>query len=290
MSSDLQARTNCPGCRRSFSYSRRHPPHCCPYCNEPLDHDDYHEANDGPDHQILIPGTQKDDGQPYGVLGKKPPPLCPKCNASTIENDPICPNCNFNQQTGRHVPKVYPEFDQTWESGISLRYRLIALAGCQVVNLLLFWFINQQIEDVPVTIGGWLIVAVAQAFLLGTYDRVRIQRSTRGKVTITKVWRACFFPLPANSITWRGLEEVGVRRDDSGLIEWVIFIFLLGDGILPGILWWYFAIRTGRFCAALMKDQGAIAHCLYAGTDADKAEAIATAVHELTGLPYKAVG
>src|SRR5262245_159435 len=244
MSTDLQARTSCPDCGRSFAYTRRHPPHCCPYCNEPLDQDEILKSgDDDPEHQVLIPGTQSDDGQPYGVIGKKPPPLCPECRESLVDG-PIGPRCNFNSDTGQHVPKVFPPFDQTWDSGVALTYRLIALGVCQIVNILMFVFISRAIEDVPTTLVGWFFIALLQSFLLGTFDRVRIQRSIKGKVNITKTWRACFVPLKPQVLVWRGLEEVGVRRKDIGLFEWIICIMLLGDGILPGILWWWFAIRT----------------------------------------------
>lgn len=290
MSFDLQARTTCPDCRRTFAYSRRHPPRSCPYCNEPLDHDDALPQADEPENQILIPGTQKDDGKPYGVLGKKPPPMCPECRESLNEGDPVCPRCNFNHKTGKHVPKAFPVFDRTWEPGVGLRYRLIALGVCQAMNIVMFLLINQAIEDVPTTLTGWFFIALLQAFLLGTFDRVRIQRTTKGKVNITKMWRACFVPLKPKVLNWRGLEEVGIRRNDVGWFEWYICILLLCDGIIPGILWWWFALRTDRASAVLMKDQGAIEHTLYSGTDPDKAEEIAQAVHDLTALPYKAVG
>lgn len=289
MSADLEIRTRCPDCRRSIAYSRRHPPRCCPYCNEPLELADTRETSDGDENYVLFAGTQADDGNPYAVVGKKPPPLCPECNATMTEADPVCPQCNMNRTTGRRVPKSFAPFDQTWEAGFGLKFRLIGFGIFQVVNVVMFFLIDRVIEDVPATLGGWFLIALLQAFLLGTFDRVRIQRTTKGKVTITKTWRVGFIPIKPTVLTWRGLEEVGVRRDDVGLFEWLIFLLLLCDGIVPGILWWWFAIRTDRHAAVLMKDMGAVEHTLYAGTDENKAEEIARTVHDLTGLPYRAV-
>ena len=40
--------------------------------------------------------------------------------------------------------------------------------------------------------GGFLVMAICQAFVLGTFDRLDLMRTTKGKVTLTQQWRVAF--------------------------------------------------------------------------------------------------
>jgi hypothetical protein len=154
-----------------------------------------------------------------------------------------------------------------------------------VTALMVFW----ERGSLPTTAFGWVMMSLLQAFVLGTYDRVTLTRTAKGKVTITKVWRVCFVPLPERVIRWREHEGVVVRQSDVGLVEWLILAILL-PGILTAFLWWWFAIRPGRVMVALTQNLGDPVSILYAGTNTEQAKEIAEAVRDATNLPYDPLG
>jgi hypothetical protein len=278
----------CQGCGRSVRRDASDAlSESCPFCGATLNRNLTIEDVIPEDERYrLTEGTRDHDDQPYAVLGKKPPPPCPSCKEPLPDDVEKCPKCDFDRAAGRRVAKTYPPFDKTWEAGISFQWRLIAFFIAQVINHVICFALFEAVQDIGTTLGALLYLTSLQAFLLGTFDRVRVVRTRKGNVTITRTWRAFFVPLPTKTLTWRGLEAVGVRRDDVGCFAWLIMFQLLTCGIIPGIIWWWYAIRTDRAAAVLLKDQGATVHVLYSGTDADKAEEIAKTVGELTGLPY----
>ena len=139
------------------------------------------------------------------------------------------------------------------------------------------------------TAGGWVMLTALQAFVLGTYDRLTLTRTAKGKVTLTKRWRVGFVPLAPKLIRWREHEGVAVRHSDVGCLEWAILFMLLPGIVLPVLCWW-FAIRPGRVMVALTQNLGDPVSILYAGTDVGRATEIAETVRDLTGLPYDPLG
>lgn len=292
MAAELKLPTRCPACSRPLAVGPdRAPPDRCPACGTRLDRklarDDV--VSEG-DRHVLVAATDAEDGLPYAVMGDKPIPRCPSCDRPFLEDETVCSTCHYDRALGRRTPRAVVPFDQTWDAGLSFRIRFAAFLACQIVNAILAWLATSAAQNIPRTLGGWAVLSAAQAFVLGTYDRIRITRSVRGKVSIIKTMYVGFFPLAAKTLDWKEPEEVAVRYSDIGLLEWIMLFVLLGYGILPGVLWWWFAIRPGRVTAALTKDRGAVVHQLYSGSDVEKAQEIAMTIHKLTGMPYVPVG
>jgi hypothetical protein len=303
--------TRCPACGRPFNVSAAapRPPALCPDCGSATDlPPDRGGAEPDADHYLLAEGTTADDGRAYGVFGEKPVPPCPECGKPLPDDAPTCGHCNWVRAAGRVLPKTYVPFDRTWEAGWPLSWRFAAFLACQVLNVVTALLILRERGSLPTTAGGWVMMTALQAFVLGTFDRLSLTRTAKGKVTLTKTWRACFVSLTPKVIRWREHEGVVVRHSDVGIFDWVICLSLLMGGVGPclfyltidhlyaiqfllsgvvlGAIFWWFAIRPGRVTVALTQNLGDPVSILYAGTDVDRATEIAEAVRDATGLPY----
>jgi hypothetical protein len=286
MAGRTRNRTRCPECGRPLSDDARR---TCTGCGAPLDRElGVADVIPADRRHVLVPGGDGED-EPYAVIGEKPVPRCPSCDGPFPDGLPACPKCNFDRAARRRVPRVYAPFDRTWEAGLPFLVRFAAFLACQAVNVGITWFVVGFADEVTRAFGGWAVIASLQAFLLGTYDRVRVTRSRKGAVAITKTWRYFFIPLPSRELDWRDADQVGLRHDDVGWLEWLMCLQLLTYGIIPGVLWWWYAIRPARVAAVLTRDGGSVVHSLYTGTDTEKAEEIAEAVRDVTGLAFNPV-
>src|SRR5262245_15298639 len=284
--------TRCPACGRQFHLSPSHPrpPAICPECGSATDlPPERARTAPGEERYLLAQGTTADDGKPYGVFGEKPIPPCPSCGKPLPETAEMCGRCNWHREAGRVRPRTYAPIDRTWEAGWTFHWRMAGFLVFQALIVVTALLVLWERGILPTTAFGCVMMSALQAFVFGTYDRVTLTRTAKGKVTITKVWRVCFVPLPEKVIRWREHEGVVVRHSDVGLVEWVI-LFILLPGILTAFLFWWFAIRPGRVMVAVTQNLGDPVSILYAGTNTEHATEIAEAVRDATELPYDPLG
>ena len=277
-------------------------PILCPGCGSFTDRPPEVAAPE-PGAVTLIEGTTDDDGNPYTVVGGKPIPRCPECDARLPADDaPCCDRCGWNRAAGRKLPKTFAPVHRTWEAGFSLRTRSIAFAVCQVINVATAALIFAVEGRAVTTTAGYLLSVLSQAFVLGTFDRLDLIRTAKGKITLTQQWRIAFVPLAPKTIRWRECEEMRVIHEESGWMEWLLFFQLFSSGLLilfylfqPTLIiiagfWWWYVILPGRVKVALCQNLGDPVQPLYLGTDDNRAEQIAREVSEVTGLPWRPHG
>ena len=277
----------CPACTRPLTLPL---PALCPDCGSPTDRPREKPAPE-PGAVTLLEGTTEDDGNPYAVVGSRPVPRCPECDARLpAEDAPACDRCGWDRSAGRRLPKSFTPIHRTWEAGWPLTFRLTAFAACQVLNVGTAWFIYAQTGRAVASTGGFLVMIVCQAFVLGTFDRLDLVRTTKGKVTLTQQWRIAFCPLTPKTLRWRECEEIRVLHAEPGCLEWVMFFGLLTSTVIGGLLWYWFVIRPGLVKAALCKDLGDPVLPLYPGANAERAEEMAREVSAATGLSWRPHG
>jgi hypothetical protein len=140
--------------------------------------------------------------------------------------------------------------------------------------------------DVAGFLGSWLLFSFLLAFILGTYERVDVQRSRRGHVTISKVWRFCFYSKPY-AIEWRDYEGIVTGCSYSGdLWSWIAVLSLVPFGIIPGVLFWYYFIHRETFFVALCKDHGYPEMPLLRSPNEQRIKDVAGVVRQVTELPF----
>ena len=228
---------------------------------------------------------EDDDGQPYEIpdsqITHKP---CGSCGKEIARDAVVCVHCGHDHQTKKKGERVFSAIDREWEEGWPFQRRLAVFAGCQFFNLLsLIVGLSSGVSAGPSIFGLFTFVAL-QAFILGTYPRVRVRRNKKGQAEITTTWRAFFYPLETKKVDWRSHEGVSVGLyDGSGILGWIMFFNLL-PLCIPALLWWWFVIRSDHYFTALTVQNASPETYLYRGLSQAQSKEIAQAITDATGL------
>jgi|SRR5262245_2571650 len=210
---------------------------------------------------------------------------CEQCTKWIDIHAVVCVHCGYDAEKKQKAERTYQPVDREWEAGWPFHVRLALFLACQAINVgtLVLSLVGDGL--LPASLTGICFYIFLQAFLLGTYDTVRIRRNKKGQAEITITWRVCFIPMAPKKLNWREFEGVAWGHYNStGLIDWWIAIVLLPFFIIPAILWWWFVIRADRFYAALARDRGYPDTYLYRGKNERQAKEIAQTATDVTGL------
>src|SRR5207244_3646472 len=105
----------------------------------------------------------------------------------------VCRHCDFDFASGQRITRTYEKLTREWESGWPYKKRLNLFFILQGLNLVTVIISVSLSGSVPVSIFGGLLNVALQAFLCGSYDRINLDRNTRGQVRLTRTWRFGFF-------------------------------------------------------------------------------------------------
>lgn len=244
-------------------------------------------ATELPEREILIEGTHEDDLNPYTVTGDAPTKRCPECDKKVDARVQICVHCGFNFASGERTKRVFQIVERTWENGWPWDRRLLLFIGLQVMNF---------ITLVAMLIGGHgsvgfslvLLTVGLQAFLCGTFDKLTLTRTAKGKVTLTTTWRYAFIPRPPQPIKWKQYDAVTiVQSNDFDLVDWAMALILLSYCIVPGLLFWWFVIRPDKYTVFLCRDHGFPETAIFRTSNEERAREIMHAVSDVTTLPIQ---
>ncbi len=234
-----------------------------------------------PQLALDAPADEDEDGTPYTLDGESDI-KCPQCTNMLPPGGVVCTRCGWHLRRRKKLVKTYQPLARSWETNYSLRTRrtiwgvlqFLAFAGS--LSLGASW---------PAFVGSMVLFALMTSFLLGTFDRLDLVRNDRGKVTLTKTRRICFFTAYELPIDVRGHEGVVTGRSSevSGW-EWLVFFFLLLSGIIPGLVWWYYVIHKITFRAALARDHGYPSAIVYQGWDEAQMRDVAVTLSGAAGL------
>jgi hypothetical protein len=232
------------------------------------------------------PPPYEDDDKPYNVAGDDEHQPCLNCRKPLPRGALLCNHCGFNQETGETLERVYKKVDKQWEAGLRFQTRFtvfLALTGSAFLATLIVSFTD---GNYWAWLCSWLIGTGLWAFVVGTYARVNLTRSRAGQVRLTKTWRCCFIPLTPNDVRWRGYVGIAISRSGHAeFLDWLALFFLAPWGVVPAILWWYYAIRPDQLDVTLTKEHGVPAMLLYRGQNEAMAKGIVATIRSVTGLP-----
>jgi hypothetical protein len=240
-----------------------------------------------PQREILLHGTQnEEDFNPYSVQGDLLTRTCLGCQKAIPERATLCPHCGLDFEANSKTERTCTPVDLTWEYGWPLRKRVtiyLILQGLTVAAVTILLVTGQS---AGLSVGGIVVGAVALAFLLGTYDRLHLTRNAKGTVTLTRVWRYAFVGRPPVVVRWKEHEGIRlVHHDTIDTIDVVFTAIFLGAGILPGIVFWYFAVAGDRFDVTLCKDHGHASTVVFRSRDQKRAEEVMSQISDAARLP-----
>jgi hypothetical protein len=244
----------------------------------------------GPLHPLPPSANQnasdEDDGRPYRVPSLDEERPCPNCHTTIARNAVACTACGYNLQTGKKAKQEFEPVDREWQGGWSVKLRRGLFIAAAVFNLTAC--VLAVVAGMPI-FGAFfpcLLFTAMTAFLLGTYDRIRLTRNKKGRVHLTKTWTVCFLPRPPVDVDVH--EYGGVvygPYDETSFLEWMVLICLLLSGIVPGLLWLYFVIIRTHFQVALSKEHGYPEMVLYRGSDQEMVVDVARTIRDVAHLP-----
>jgi hypothetical protein len=226
----------------------------------------------------------EDDGKPYQV-SERLANECKQCGRLLAPEDERCPGCGL--ELVKKPKKVYKPADRSWEAGWSFGKRRTLFFLGVALSVIGGIGIALAAESWSGAITSWLCFAILTAFLLGTYPRVDLSRTKKGKVTLSKTWRVCFVQRPPAIFDVREFE--GVRTgyaSDVDFFDWLIALMLL-PAVGLGILWWLIFIHRDQHTVTLVREHGYGSDVLYRGVSEDMAKDMAYALEEIGGLPYE---
>lgn len=286
----------CAGCGRRQDLPREYarPQYRCTGCGTlnklpepakgPANHAPTTEAP--PEREILLRGTDDDDFNPYSVRGDVPAAKCPACGQAIHERVSICNHCGADLQARKQAQRTFVAIDRTWEIGWPLAKRLALFLFLQAINGAVLIAGTAAGWSAGLSFGGTALVVALQAFLLGTYDRIRLTRNAKGKVALTRTWRYAFVPRPDQAIRWREHEGICVvMNDETEPFDWMIVAWLSLMFVVPGIVFWWLAIRGERYNVALCKDHGFPDTIIFRTLQKQRAEEVVATISEAAMLP-----
>jgi hypothetical protein len=239
-----------------------------------------------PERDVLIQGTSEDDGKAYQVTGDIKRKKCPECDKRCDYRAKVCKECGYNFVTKEKSNREFTPIIREWETGWPLKRRIMAFAAALVINLVILVLASLSLSGMfCVGVFMALVSAGIQAFLLGTFDTLKITRSNKGKVTIIRNWRICFAPKPPEKLKWTDHEGVVlIQGREMDFMNWVMCLILLTYGILPGVLFWWFVIKPDQFHVAFSMAHGYPETTIYRGTNESQARDILQVVMDCTGM------
>ena len=266
--------------------------------SDPRDHRPEFEEQTGVGIPLLEGDDVERDGivaTPYAVpgIGLK---RCPECKGDLPLDATFCVHCGW-ELIGKKKLKAQREFepiDKTWHEGWSPAFRLHVFIALQFANvaLLILGMVatGQSFKDVgniSTNIFMNLINAALQAFILGSFETLRVTRDPGGRCALIKTRRYVFIPMAPFKIPWKRSSGVGIiATHNPGFISYVLCFYLLVMGCLPGILFYIFVIRPERFNAAICNEYGGsdetILHC----KNYEHAVDVTRTVAEASGLKW----
>lgn len=253
---------------------------------------------DAPAGDPLLAGSrEEDDDRPYAVPGTGTGTrACPHCHEALPLDATLCVHCGRDVASGKRQKRAHQPMAGEWHEGFAPRTRLAILAGMQVFNVVFSLVMLVYSED-GVTVGGLVgqlfgqaFNVTLQAFLVGSYDTFTLRRTAKNQTFLTRTRRLAFIPLAPAKLPWKQSAYVGViATHDPGIFTWLLCIYMLGMGCLPGVLFYWFVIRPETYTAALCDEYGSTTELLYRTQDREKAAEVAAIVGEATALKFKAV-
>jgi hypothetical protein len=197
----------------------------------------------------------------------------------------VCNHCGFNRETGEVLQRVYKKVAREWQTGLPINIRLGIFLPTVAFTLSATIFFAVTEGSTAALLLVWITGTLLLAFVLGTFPRLKLTRSKKGQVRLTKLWRVCFVPWKPEDIRWRSYDGIALfPHHKAEASDYFMFLLLLFLGVIPGIAWWILIIQPDQYDVALTKDHGSAAMLLYRGRSDEVARDIADSLHNVTDL------
>lgn len=247
---------------------------------------------DEPAGDYLLAGDdieRDDETTPYAVPGTGTR-KCPDCRGELPLDATLCVHCGVDLLARRKkVKREFTPLYRSWEAYLSFDQRMKIFIGMQVLNVLIF-VAMLAVLGTGTNLTFMVLQTAMQAFLIGSFDKLVITRTAKGKAEIHRHWRLCFWPLQPQKVDWRVSHGTAVvPLHTVGVFEWMMMVYLLLCGVVPGLLFYWFVIKPERFDVVLCDVHGSTDQMIFRTSSRDIAVEICTMISEATTLAYRKV-
>ena len=239
-----------------------------------------------PEREVLIQGTEEEDFNPYTVPGDAATKRCPECEKKTALHDKVCAHCGYNFETGEKAVRTFQSLSYEWEGGWPLQKRAFVVIALVVIDFVSLVALTIAGVKGSTPIGMMIFTVFLQAFLCGTYEKLSLSRTQKGKVTMKSQWRVAFVPRPPQTVKWKEYESVTIiHSNNAGFIDWAFGLILFLYAVVPGVLYWWFVLRPDKYSVMLCRDHGFPEIAIFRTLSEERAKEVRDTVCNVTTLP-----
>lgn len=254
---------------------------------DPRDHRPQFEAEVPSGPPLLEGTTDEDDDRPYGVPGTGTKP-CPHCQCSLPLNATVCVHCGRDLASGEKTVRRFEPINATFEESWPLDVRKKAFAVS--MGVVLFVIVVQLVSGSNFSMGLFtlLVMTGMHAFIIGTFDTLNVKRTAKGQATLTRTRRIAFAPLAPEKLSWKESHATGMLSSQSpGIFAWMVCVYLLMLGIVPGIVFYWVFIRPDKYEVTVCDIHGGTDGIIFRSGSREQAEEVSNRVADATGLSRK---
>lgn len=212
----------------------------------------------------------EDDGNPYEVTGG-PERKCPDCGKVLEDGAVLCLRCGLNTETGEKAKQTFQPLKRHWNTGWSPQARIVTFFVGEGVALASGVTGIAVGADACTFVVCFLTFTAMLGFLLGTWDVLDLDRNAKGRVKLTKTWRAFFWVISVKKINVGEYEGVITGKShDVTWMDWLVIFVLFTWGIIPGLIFAYMVFFKPTYYVALVRDHGNPEVMLYRGASEEQ--------------------
>ncbi len=245
---------------------------------------------------LLVGSQEEDDDLPYTVTGSGLKE-CPACRNELPLDAVLCVHCGVDLHAGANPKKkrkrTYTVIDETFHEGMKPTTRRTLFLVMQVSNVIITFSLSSLTstsEEKDALFWGTSLVAILingglQAFILGTYQTLRVERTSKGRGTLTKQLHIAFLPRPEVNVEWK--PHAGVDRliqSNGSIVGWIVCLYLLGLGCLPGIVFYMLELHPERYDVHLANTYGGVEEVIFHSRNLEQADGLVALIADATGL------
>jgi hypothetical protein len=221
-------------------------------------------------------------GQAEGVGVAEVGPTCPSCRRVLPRGGVVCVVCGHDFRTGRQLETAHERFEKRWDSGMPLGVRIGLVLAVGTLCLFVAALTGDALWGLAIVFAG----SVFLVLLVGTYIKLHLVRTTKGKVLLTRTWCICFIPSIRHQVNVRSYDRILIDASgtDWGPIIILILLFLMCG--IPGVilLAWRLNYGPGRFHVYLKNDRRREEFSLFHGANDKQMREVVETLEDLTGL------
>jgi hypothetical protein len=219
-------------------------------------------------------------GQAEGIGVSELGRTCPGCRKVLPRDAVLCVDCGYDLRTGRRLELAQERFEKKWDSGMPLPLRIGMLIALECLCLPAGAMTGDVFWGLALVFAG----SVFLVLLLGTYIKLHVVRTTKGKILVTRTWCLLFIPAIRHQVNARNYDVLVIdtsRPNVIGIIASILLVFLC---VCPGLIMAYIILTRTTSHIFLRKRQKDEEFMVYQTMDDNKMREVVETLQELAGL------